>query len=79
MEEFWVEMQHCYPPLSIHALNILGPFSSTYLCEWGFSALLTIKSKAQNQLDVEFDIRCALSTTLLDIEQFVAKKRQPLH
>ena len=63
LEEFWVKIQRCYPRLGIHALNILAPFSSTYLCECGFSALLTVKSKARNRLDVESDIRCALSTT----------------
>ena len=73
-------MQRCYPWLGIHALNVPVPFSSTYMCECGFSALLIIKSKARNRLDVESDIRCALSTTSLDIEQLVAKKQgQPLH
>ena len=73
-------MQRGYPWLGIHALNILVPFSSTYMCECGFSALLTIKSKARNRLDVESDIRCALSTTSPDIEQLVAKKQgQPSH
>ena len=80
LEEFWVKMQHCYPRLGIRALNALVPFSSTYMCECGFSSLLTIKSKAQNRLDVKSDIRCALSTTLPDIEQLVAKKQgQPSH
>ena len=75
LDEFWVEMQRFYSQLGIYALNILVPFSSTYLCECGFSALLTIKSKARNRLDVESDIRCALSTTSFDIEQLVAKKQ----
>ena len=80
LEEFWVKMQHCYPRIGIQALNILVPFSSTYLCECGFSALLTIKSKARNRLHVQSDIRCALSTTLPDIEKLVAKKQgHPSH
>ena len=33
LEEFSVKMQHCYPRIGIQALNILIPFSSTYLCE----------------------------------------------
>ena len=33
LEEFWVKMQHCYPRIGIQALNILVPFSSTYLCK----------------------------------------------
>ena len=80
LEEFWVKMQRCYPRIGIRALNILVPFSSTYLCECGFSALLTIKSKARNRLHVQSDIRCALSTTLPDIEKLVAKKQgHPSH
>ena len=54
LEEFWVKMQHCYPRIGIQALNILVPFSSTYLCECGFSALLTIKSKAR--IDFMFNL-----------------------
>ena len=53
LEEFRVKMQPCYPRLGIHALNILVPFLSTCMCECGFSALLTIESKARNRLDVE--------------------------
>ena len=80
LEELWVKMQHCYPRIGIQALNILVPFSSTYLCECGFSALLTIKFKARNRLHVQSDIRCALSTTLPDIEKLVAKKQgHPSH
>ena len=80
LEEFWVKMQHCYPRIGIQDLNFLVPFSSTYLCECGFSALLTIKSKARNRLHVQSDIRCALSTTLPDIEKLVAKKQgHPSH
>ena len=80
LEKFWVKMQHCYPRIDIQALNILVPFSSTYLCECGFSALLTIKSKARNRLHVQSDICCALSTTLPDIEKLVAKKQgHPSH
>ena len=45
LEEFWIKMQHCYPRIGIQAPSILDPFSSTYLCECGFSALLTINLK----------------------------------
>ena len=31
LEDFWVKTQHCYPRIGIQALNILVPFSSTYL------------------------------------------------
>ena len=71
LEKFWVKM---LPRPGIHALIILVAFSSIFLCECGFSALLTIKSKAWNQLDVESDLHCAFSTTSPDIEKLVAKK-----
>ena len=78
LDEFWVKMQRCHPRLSIHVLNILVPFSSTYLCKCGFFALLTIKYQAQilSNIHVESDIRRALSTTSLDIEQFATKKER---
>ena len=78
LDEFWVKMQRCYPRLGTHVLNILVPFSSTYLFECSFSALLTIKYQVQilSNIDVESDIRCALSTTSLDIEQLAAKKQE---
>ena len=60
LEEFWVKMQHCYPRIGIQALIILVPFSSTYLCECGFSALLTIKSKARNRFHVQSSISYSL-------------------
>ena len=74
LDKFWVKMQRCYPWLGIH---VLIPFSSTYLCECPFSALLTIKYQAQilSNIDVESDICCALSITSLDIEQLAAKKQ----
>ena len=52
-----------YPNLSTVALRAIFPFASTYLCESGFSALMHIKSKTRNQLDVEDDMRIAISKT----------------
>ena len=47
LKEFWVKMQRRYQRLGNHALNILVPFSSTYLCK---CVLLTIKSKHETHL-----------------------------
>uniref|UniRef100_UPI00358F59FB protein FAM200C-like n=1 Tax=Myxine glutinosa TaxID=7769 RepID=UPI00358F59FB len=57
----WAKMLSAFPKTSEFALKVLIPFSSTYLCESGFSTLLVIKSNAQNRLDAEADMRCALS------------------
>ena len=45
----------------MEALRIIVPFTSNYLCESGFSSLMQIKSKTYNKLDVEDDIRLAIT------------------
>ena len=55
---FWCSMHLSYPKVSEIALRLL-PFSTTYLCESGFSTLLQIKNKTRNRLDVDPDMRCA--------------------
>lgn len=61
--EFWTSMIDSFPNIAELALRVLLPFVSTYLCESGFSAMLQIKTKHRNRLDIEDDMRCALSTT----------------
>ena len=61
LSQFWSSMLTSYPKLSTEALRVIVPFASTYLCESGFSALMHIKSKVRNQLDVEDDMRIAIS------------------
>lgn len=75
LEEFWVEYLPVYPAVSREALNILVQFSSTYLCESGFSRLLNIKTKSRNRLDVQNDLRCALSTIRPNIKKLVSDKK----
>ena len=66
LSQFWVKIKDFYPKTREKALLI--PFVPTYLCESGFSSLLQIKSKQRNRLDVEDDLRCALSQTALRIQ-----------
>lgn len=75
LEEFWVSVQGSYPLLAENALRVLIQFSSTYLCEAGFSALVHVKTKFRNKLEVESDLRCALSITKPDIDGLVKKKQ----
>ena len=63
LSQFWSSMLTSYPKLSTEALRVIVPFASTYLCESGFSPLMHIKSKARNQLDLEDDMRIAISKT----------------
>ena len=72
--DFWALMQHSYPKVTEIAIRALLPFVSTYLCESGFSMLLNIKTKQRNKLDVEPDLRCAMSSTNPRIDQLVKDK-----
>ena len=56
---------------------ILTKFQTTYLCETGFSSLVTIKNKARNRLDPQNDLRCALSINIQPrFDQLVMKLEQ---
>ncbi|XP_039608829.1 protein ZBED8-like [Polypterus senegalus] len=64
VQQFWCEQIPAYASLEMRAMNVLAPFTTTYLCETGFSALLNLKSKWRNRLDVSDDIRVVLSVTV---------------
>lgn len=78
--EFWARRNFDYPSLAKHALKYLIPFSTTYLCENGFSAMLYIKNVYRNKLNVEPDLRLYLSNTEPDINKLCGNTQaQPSH
>uniref|UniRef100_K7GEU5 DUF4371 domain-containing protein n=1 Tax=Pelodiscus sinensis TaxID=13735 RepID=K7GEU5_PELSI len=42
IDKFWASVTGSYPNLSAHSVRFLLPFTSTYMCETGFSCLLHI-------------------------------------
>lgn len=68
---FWVKYLKVYPNIADESLKLLLPFSSTYLCERAFSAVVAIKTKYRNKLDMASDLRCALSSIQPRIENLV--------
>jgi len=78
LSQFWISIQHTYPKLYSRVMRILIPFGSTYRCEAGFSALLSIKTKARNRLEVEDDLRCALSVTQPRITELVGRMQHQI-
>ncbi|CAG5052364.1 unnamed protein product [Parnassius apollo] len=60
---FWIKYLQDYPSTAEQALKLFLPFSSTYLCEKAFSAVVAIKTKYRSKLDIASDLRCALSST----------------
>ena len=75
MTKFWPLVCDSYPKVTKKAIQGILPFVSTYLCESGFSTLLQIKTEQRNRLDVENDMRCALSNTFPRIYNFSKKKQ----
>ena len=73
LTEFWCALRHSYPNVALLSLRVLVPFASTHLCESGFSSLLQIKTKARNRLDVQNDMRLALTQTKPRISKLVTQ------
>ena len=78
---FWLTMSSTYPTLAQKAIPQLLVFPSTWECEQGFSAMMSIKSKSRNRLtSTSHDFRCAVSTVAPRINQLVQEKQmQPLY
>lgn len=78
--EFWSSLREAYPLLVKRAMAAIIPFATVYLCEAGFSTLVTIKTKHRNRLNVEHDMRVALSKTIPQFNLLIKEKQQqPSH
>lgn len=78
LSHFWCsDVMTEYPSLATLAVKTILPFSTTYLCESGFSTLVQLKSKQRNRLDTEHDLRVALSTVTPDFETLIKSKAHP--
>ena len=74
--QFWTKVSHEKKLLGGEAVKILIPFATTYLCEQGFSALATIKTKHRNRLQPEHGLRLALSNVPPRMEDLVSASLQ---
>jgi len=76
--EFWCSLTMAYPRAVSTAMKFLIPFATTYLCESGFSTMVTIKTKSRNRLDIKDDMRVALSNTVPDFKAILQSKQQQM-
>ncbi|GFW24251.1 zinc finger BED domain-containing protein 5 [Trichonephila clavipes] len=51
--QFWAEVDDEFSELKTKAFRILLPFSTSYLCETGFSAVAALKTKYRSQLNIK--------------------------
>ncbi|KAK5641454.1 hypothetical protein RI129_010001 [Pyrocoelia pectoralis] len=78
--EFWLRISSEYPTLSKKALLFLLPFSTTYLCETGFSTMLVIKNKFRSKINLDPNVRLKLCSAEPDISSLVSKlQHHPSH
>ena len=62
LDEFWLSVKKSYPLIYLKAVKILLPFSSSWFCEFGCSALTEIKSKKRERLlRIDDEMRVCLS------------------
>ncbi|KAK0155164.1 Zinc finger BED domain-containing protein 5 [Merluccius polli] len=61
LSSFWAALMREYPQICDVAFKILLPFTSTYLCEAGFSKMTALKTKYRNRAQIENDLRLCLS------------------
>ncbi|XP_045448197.1 protein ZBED8-like [Melitaea cinxia] len=71
LEQFWIKRLPVNSKLASLALRVLVRFSSTYLCETSFSALVLIKTKQRTRLDVDSDLTIDMTKTEPRINQLV--------
>jgi len=78
VNEFWCSQQirEAYPALAREAISVLVTFVTSYLCEAGFSTMVTIKTKARNRLDIRGDMRVSLSKTEPRFKKLVSAMQQ---
>ena len=71
---FWISVMEEYPTLSKKAIEVLLQFSTSYLCELGFSYLSNIKNKKRERLkNTEEELRVCLSHIRPQIAAVVKK------
>lgn len=67
--KFWISIKDEYSLLSDKAQQILIPFSTSYLCKAGFSAVAVIKSKYRSKINVEKEMRVVVSILIPRFEK----------
>ena len=79
LSAFWIKIKEEFPLLSRKSILLLLPFTSTYLCELGFSILTRLKTKKRNRLNSAPDMRVALSSCVPGWNELMNRQAHPSH
>jgi len=77
--QFWLSLGEKFSLLSTEAMKILLPFSSSYACEQGFSAMISLKNKYRNRLQLSHSLRLKVSHFPVDVSAVVNTFRKRAH
>ena len=72
---FWISLNDEYPALTKKALRMFFLFATSYLCEAGLSAMAIIKSKYRSRINVEREMRGAVSKIFPRFEERCKNKQ----
>ena len=72
---FWISLNDEYPVLTKKALQMFILFVTSYLCEAGLSAMAVIKSKYRSGINVEREMRGAVSKIFPRFEEHCKNKQ----
>jgi hypothetical protein len=74
--QFWLSVQQTCPTLSTEPLKVLLPFSYSYICEVRFSAMLRIKTKFRNGLQLSNSLRLKITRIVVDVNSVINNNRK---
>lgn len=75
LSEFWLGVEREHPLIGQRAVGILLPFATSYLCEIGFSAVACLKTKYRSKLNIEHELRVAISSLQPRFEKICSGKQ----
>lgn len=78
LPDFWIALCTEYPALANRAMKTFMPFATTYLCETGFSALASLKTKYRHRLCVKWHETETLPLNL-KLWSYVREVKHTLH
>ena len=74
LSAFWIKIKEDFPLISQKSILLLLPFTTTSLCELGFSVLTQLKIKERNGLNGAADMLVALSACVPDWNELMNRQ-----